>query len=268
MNNNPIGILDSGVGGLTVWNSIVHYLPKESTIYAADSLNTPYGDKSPKEIFDLSRRMISVLLQWNVKAIVVACNTITVSALDLLRETYPDIPIIGTVPVVKSAALKTRNGKIGIFSTLRTAESGYQKRLIHEFANNLEVVNYGSNEIVPFIERGDVFSEEFTTVLRKELTPFITAKIDTLALGCTHYPFIRPQIQKILGPDILILDSGDAIARQVKRILTHNTTLSSASRSNHRFYVSGDPHKFTYVVRLFLRKSLVPERIVFSRLSI
>src|SRR6266480_7134956 len=143
MNNNPIGILDSGVGGLTVLQALVHELPHESAIYNGDSHNTPYGAKSEEEIYRLSKRLIEFLLKKEVKLIVIACNTITVTCLDKLRSEYPNVPIVGTVPVIKTAAEVSKNKRIGILSTTRTAQSTYQKRLIEEFANGCTVFNHG-----------------------------------------------------------------------------------------------------------------------------
>lgn len=237
--NKPIGVLDSGVGGLSVWSEIVKELPKESTVYIADSRNVPYGTKTAEEIHRLSRKLVQFLLKKDVKLIVVACNTITVTSLSKLRKEFPQIPIVGTVPVVKTAAEKTKKRKIGILSTVRTAESRYQKDLIEKFAKDLEVLNIGTDKLVPLIEKGD-HVKMIQIILQQELKPFVDARIDVLALGCTHFPLIKAKIQKILGPKILILDSGPAIARQVKRVLEQNKILAANSLVRHYFYTTGD----------------------------
>lgn len=234
MNNRPIGILDSGIGGITIWKEVVKELPKESTIYIADSKNVPYGSKTPKEIHRLGRKLVHFLLKRDVKLIVVACNTVTVTSLDKLRKEFPQIPIVGTVPVVKTAAEKTKKGKIGILSTVRTAQSQYQKDLIKKFAKDLEVLNIGTDKLVPLIEKG----ENVDSVLSEILKPFDS--IDVLALGCTHFPLIEDKIKRTLGTRVLVLDSGPAIARQVGRVLVHNELLSNSKSASHYFYTTGD----------------------------
>lgn len=239
MNNQPIGILDSGVGGLTVWREIVRKLPNESTIYIADSKNIPYGTKTTKEIHKLARKLVKFLIKNKVKLIVVACNTITVTSLDKLRAEFPQIPIVGTVPVIKTAAKKTKIKKIGIFSTIRTANSNYQRNLIKKFASGIKVLNIGTDKLVPLIEKGD-HVKMIQIILHQELKPFINAKIDVLALGCTHFPLIKHKIQKILGPKVLILDSGPAITRQVRRVLKHNKLLTTNKNAKRYFYTTGN----------------------------
>lgn len=257
--NRPIGVLDSGVGGLTVWKEIVKELPNESTIYIADSKNVPYGPKTAGEIHKLARKLVQFLLKNKVKLIVVACNTITVTSLSKLRKEFPQIPIVGTVPVVKTAAEKTKKRKIGILSTVRTAESRYQKDLIEKFAKDLEVLNIGTDKLVPLIEKGD-HVKMIQIILQQELKPFVDAKVDVLALGCTHFPLIKNEIQKIIGSNVLILDSGAAITRQVRRVLTNNDILSN-SVSNHKFFTTGDKSLFNKVLNETMRYNGKAERV-------
>jgi len=240
MKNNPIGILDSGLGGLTVLSSIVKELPEEQFIYIGDSQNTPYGKKTEEEIYHLSKRLIEFLVQKKVKLIVVACNTITVSCLDRLRTDYPDMPIVGTVPVIKTAAAVSKKKRIGILSTTRTAQSDYQKHLIEEFASDCVVFNHGTDALVPLIEQGMRGSDEMATTLREVLKPFSNEHIDALALGCTHFPFLEKQMRQILGPEIQLLDSGGAIARQVKRVLEHNDSLATGSDGSLEILTTGN----------------------------
>jgi glutamate racemase len=241
MNNHPIGILDSGVGGLTVLQSVIAELPQEPIIYIGDSKNTPYGAKSSEEIYGRAKQLIEFLLRKKVKLVVIACNTITVSCLDKLRNEYPDIPIVGTVPVIKTAASVSKTKQIGILSTTHTAKSVYQKQLIETFHNGCTVVNRGTDELVPLIEQGRLNAKDLATVLQEVLMPFQKEHIDTLALGCTHFPFLKKQMQKILGPEVRLLDSGGAIARQVRRVLKHNSALSDAIDSKIFIYTTGDP---------------------------
>lgn len=256
MNDNPIGILDSGVGGLSIWREIIRELPNESTIYVADSKNCPYGEKTEKEVYKLTKQIVKFLIKKNVKLIVIACNTATVSCLDKLREEFKGMPIVGTVPVVKTAAEKSKTKKIGILSTTRTAKSEYQKKLINTFTQDCKVVNWGTDKLVPFIEKGDTDSLELRKNLISELRIFKKTKIDSLALGCTHFPFLRKEIQDILGSNIQIFDSGGAIARQVRRVLTQNKTLSSNTNPNHIFYTTGEKDQFKLVVEKLLGKDI------------
>jgi glutamate racemase len=239
--NNPIGILDSGVGGLTVLKNIVSLLPNESTVFIGDSLNTPYGTKTTEEIYSFSRKMIDFLLEKRVKIIVIACNTITVSCLDQLRKDYPGLPIVGTVPVIKTAVSLTKTKRIGVLSTKRTAESQYQKNLILSYSDGVHVVNVGTNDLVPLIEKGICDGEELEALLRSILLPFQKEQIDTLALGCTHFPLLQKKIQAILGTGITLLDSGAAIARQVHRILLQNNAEALLQqKASSSFFTTGE----------------------------
>jgi|SRR5260221_1535424 len=262
MNNAPIGILDSGVGGLSVWKEITTLLPNESIIYIADSKNIPYGTKTPEEIYELSSRLIRFLLEKQVKLIVVACNTITVTNIDRLREEFPAIPMIGTVPVVKNAAERTKNGKIGILSTINTAQSDFQQKLLKKFADGVEVVNIGTDKLVPLVESGEVTGADVESILKQELQPFKDAGVDVLALGCTHFPFLEPEMKKNLGPDVEILDSGAAIARHVERILEHND-IRSNENVQHTLYTTGDEGEFSKTTALLLG-SIVEKAVIRS----
>jgi glutamate racemase len=242
MKNYPIGIMDSGLGGLTVLREIVKELPEESFVYVADSNNTPYGAKSVDEIRLLSKHLIDFLVEKEVKLIVIACNTITVTCLDRLRSDYSTIPIVGTVPVIKTAADISVNKRIGILSTTGTAQSNYQKHLIATYSNGCSVINEGTDMLVPLIEQGKINGVEITAVLKEVLVPFQKEDIDTLALGCTHFPFLLTQIQEIL-PGVKLLESGGAIARQVRRVLLKNDMLSSQKEEGTiAVYTTGDMH--------------------------
>jgi glutamate racemase len=260
MNNNPIGILDSGVGGLSVWKAIVQEMPEESTVYIADSKNAPYGFRPPEEIYPLAKRLIEFLITKQAKIIVVACNTITVNCLDLLRNDFPDIPLIGTVPVVKTASIVTKNNIIGILSTTRTSQSDYQKDLIRKFAKDCNVINVGTNELVPLIEKGITDGEPIREVLTRVLKPFQEHGIDTLALGCTHYLFVSRAIKNMLGSEIQILEPSGAIARNAKRILEEYNNRTSVTESNHIFYTTGEGNEFEEVVKKLLSDEILAKK--------
>jgi UDP-N-acetylmuramoylalanine--D-glutamate ligase len=256
MNNNPIGVIDSGVGGLTIWRKIIAALPMESTIYLADSKNVPYGNKTQEQIYEFAKQMLRFLIERNVKAVVLACNTITVSCLAKLREDFPQIPIIGTVPVVKTAVEKTKNKKIGILSTEYTAQSDYQRKLIGSFADGCEVINLGTNQLVPLIEKGEVQGERINKALNEELKKFKEKNVDVIALGCSHFPFLTEEIQKIMGDEVLILESGEAIARQTKRVLEKINSLALENNPYHLFYATGNSDEFSKVSSELLNKNI------------
>lgn len=240
MDKKPIGILDSGVGGLTVWKEIVSLLPQESTLYIGDSKNAPYGDRDPEDIYRHAKRLMQFLLTKKVKLIVIACNVITTTCIERLRSEFKNIPIVGTVPVVKNAAELTKKKKIGILSTNGTAKSLYQKHLIEQFAAGVEVVNFGTKKLVPLVEKGEISGKKVEKILRDILLPFRTAGVDIVALGCTHFPFLREEMEKILTKKVLLLDSGPAIARQVKRILANNQAFTDPKQIKHVVYTTGD----------------------------
>lgn len=252
--NTPIGIIDSGVGGLSVASILIKNLPNESIIYFADSKNCPYGKKTTEEIYRLTQKMVNFLIEKNIKLLVVACNTITVTSIDRLRKDYPKLPIVGIVPVLKTASERTKNEKIGIFSTKVTAQSDYQNDLIEKFAKGCHVLNIGSSDLVPLIEKLDF--EKIDEVLVNELKSFREAGIDTLALGCSHFPLIKDKIRKFL-PGVLVLDSSEAVARQVKRILEHNRILSSSMNPSYNFYTTGNLDEFKYWVDKLTTKAKI-----------
>lgn len=240
MKQQPIGIIDSGVGGLTIWQEIARQLSHESVIYVADSKNCPYGEKTPEQIYSFAKKLVEFLVAKDVKLIVVACNTITVTCLDRLRKDFPHLPMIGTVPVVKTAVDRSSSHKIGILSTRATANSVYQKNLIQKFASGVEVINIGTDKLVPLVEAGKIRGPEAHRVLAEVLIPFKDGAVDVLALGCTHFPFLRAEIQEILGKNVQILDSRGAIARQVERILERNEYLTIEGEGSHVIYTTGE----------------------------
>lgn len=254
--------MDSGVGGLSIWKEIARALPAESTVYIADTKNCPYGDKSEETIFRLSSRLVSYLIKQDVKIIVIACNTITVTCLEKLRAAYPKVPIIGTVPVVKVAALMSKTKRIGILSTVNTAQSAYQQRLIREFALDCVVCNEGTNELVPFIEEGEISGKRLLAILRRVLTPFQRARIDVLVLGCSHFPFLKEQLQKQLGENTVILDSGYAIARRVAQVLLERDELAVEGKGKHLFLTTSNAGQFRSVAKNLLAGTMTKEVMI------
>ncbi|MCZ4319241.1 glutamate racemase [Aequorivita viscosa] len=216
--NSPIGIFDSGVGGSSIWQEIHKYLPHEHTIYLADSKNAPYGNKSAEEITELSIKNTEKLLHLGAKLIVVACNTATTNAIVTLRQNY-NIPIIGIEPAIKPAALKTVSKSIGILATKGTLSSALFSATTREFTKDISVVEIIGEGLVPLIEAGNLDGPEMISLLKKHTKPMISANVDYVVLGCSHYPYIIPQLKEILPKNVTIIDSGEAVARQTKTVL-------------------------------------------------
>lgn len=232
----PIGIFDSGIGGTSIWKEIVSLLPLENTIYLSDSKNAPYGGKSEEEIINLSIKNTEFLIQKKCKLIVVACNTATTNAIDILRKNY-DIPFIGIEPAIKPAALKTITNTIGILATKGTLNSKLFEQTSSKIDKRIETIEIVGEGLVSLIEKGNLESKEMVNLLSKYLKPLIENQVDCLVLGCTHYPYLIPQIKKIIGNEIQIIDSGEAVARQTKAILEKNNLLlnSNPKKSNTFF---------------------------------
>ena len=224
-NNNPIGIFDSGVGGISIWKEIHELLPNESTIYLADSINAPYGQKSKQEIIDLCFKNTELLIKKNCKLIVVACNTATTNAIKQLRAKY-EIPFIGIEPAIKPAAINSKTKSIGILATKGTLSSELFHDTTELYSDNIKITEQVGVGLVELIESGNIDSPEMTSLLNKYLTPMISYNIDYLVLGCSHYPFLIPKIKKMIPNNISIIDSGKAVAKQVQNILDKQKCLS------------------------------------------
>jgi len=224
----PIGLFDSGVGGTSIWKEIHQLLPKESTIYLADSKNAPYGMRSKEEIIGLSIKNTELLISKGCKLIVVACNTATTNAIQYLRSHY-QIPFVGIEPAIKPAALQTKTRSIGILATKGTLSSELFYKTSQSFTQNIQVTEVEGNGIVQMMEEGKMESREMHDLLKQYLKPMLDNNIDNLVLGCTHYPYLIPQLRKLLPEEIQIIDSGAAVAQQTKRILEQNNLLNPGS---------------------------------------
>lgn len=227
MSNDPIGIFDSGIGGTSIWREIHAMLPHEHTLYLADSNHAPYGERSRDEIIALSIKNTELLLDRNCKLIVVACNTATTNAIGTLRERY-DVPFVGIEPAIKPAALNTKTGTIGILATKGTLSSALFHETTNLFASGIKVIEQVGLGIVTLIESGKLHSPEMNELLREYLIPMIDANIDHLVLGCTHYPYLIPQMLDILPDHVKIIDSGEAVARQTKALLQKHDLLNTS----------------------------------------
>ncbi|MBT8304935.1 MAG: glutamate racemase [Bacteroidia bacterium] len=241
MSNKPIGIFDSGVGGTSIWKEIHALLPFENTIYLADSKNAPYGPKGKERIIELSIKNTEFLLERGCKIIVVACNTATTNAIKVLRESY-DVPFIGIEPAIKPAALLSKTKVVGILATKGTLSSDLFNKTSDLFASGIEIIEQDGEGIVPLIEEGKLESEEMTDLLKLYLNPMINADIDYLVLGCSHYPYLIPELLKILPNDVKIIDSGEAVAIQTKEILKRNNLLNmQKTHVSNEFITNANP---------------------------
>lgn len=237
--NKPIGIFDSGIGGTSIWAEIHQLLPDEKTIYLADSKNAPYGQKSKAEIIALSCKNTELLLDMGCKLIVVACNTATTNAIEELRSKY-NVPFIGIEPAIKPAATNSKTQTIGILATKGTLNSELFNKNVEKF-HDTKIIEQVGHGLVPLIENGEINSPEMTKLLHSYLTPMIEANIDFLVLGCSHYPYLIPQIKKILPTHIQIIDSGEAVARQTQNVLKEKVGLSSLKHRKPIFYTNTNP---------------------------
>jgi len=235
MHNNPIGIFDSGVGGITILRSIQKILPKEDIIYLSDNLNSPYGKKTKEEITRLSKKNTEWLIEKGCKIIVVACNTATTNSISHLREIF-SLPFIGVEPAIKTASNNTKTGSIGVLATKGTLSSDLFNITSNDYCSNINIIETVGEGLVDLIENGILEGKSLEKQLSKFLTPMINANIDFLVLGCTHYPLIIDSIMKILPKNIKILDSGTAVANQTKKILIQNNLLNNIEGSNSNFY--------------------------------
>ena len=215
----PIGVFDSGIGGLTVLRELLRELPDERYIYFGDTGNCPYGTRPNAEIERLALNAAKFLIGRGAKAIVVACNTASVRAREYLRDIYPTIPFVVVVPAVKPAAEQTRNGRIGVAATPASARSAYLRTLIAEHASNAHVLPVGCPHLVELAERGILDGPIVEQAILAELAPLVAADIDTLVLGCTHFPAQRAAFQRVMGPGVAVIDSGAAVARRTRTVL-------------------------------------------------
>lgn len=240
MKDKPIGIFDSGVGGTSIFKEVHRLLPKEHIIYLADSKNAPYGEKNTSEILRLSIKNTELLLKMGCKIILVACNTATTNTIGELREKY-NLPFIGIEPAIKPAALKSKTKCVGVLATKGTLSSKLFAETLDIFAQDIEMVEVVGNGLVEAIESGEKDAPETFKLLQKLLQPMLEKKIDQLVLGCSHYPYLIPQIEKILPSEVKIIDSGEAVARQTKTVLQSMDLLTETQQKPPVFFSNGNP---------------------------
>ncbi|HUG34145.1 MAG TPA: glutamate racemase [Anaerolineales bacterium] len=240
--NSPIGIFDSGVGGISVLRAIRDQMPGESIIYFGDQGHIPYGSRPLGQIRAFSEEITNFLLQQPVKIIVVACNTASAAALKYLRETFSHVQFVGMEPAVKPAVEHTRTGKVGVLATPATFQGALYASVVERFANGVELFQNTCNGLVQEIEQGNLDGDRTREILEDALLPMIEKNIDTVVLGCTHYPFVIPLIERIVGENVRVIDPATAVVRQVGRLLEAGGLLSQASaRGSVKFFTSGAP---------------------------
>jgi len=239
---SPIGVFDSGVGGISVLKAIREQMPEEPVIYFGDQGHVPYGSRSIEQIQNFSEAITHFLLGQGAKIIVVACNTASAAALKYLREKFPDIPFVGMEPAVKPAAEHTQTGRVGVLATPATFQGALYASVVERFANGVELLQDTCPGLVQQIEQGNLDGEETRRILEQALLPMLEKNIDTVVLGCTHYPLVIPLIQLIIGNRVRVIDPAPAVAKQVRRVLEARGTRSeSRSQADLKFYTSGNP---------------------------
>lgn len=241
----PIGIFDSGIGGLTVARELERALPNETLIYFGDNANLPYGEKSAETVFEFSHAIVKFLFAQHCKMIVIACNTASAAALKRLRELYPDFVFVGMEPAVKPAAEQTQTGVVGVIATTATFQGELFASVLERYAQNVTVLRQPCPGLVQQIEAGKLDSPDTEKMLRQWIDPMLEKNIDRLVLGCTHYPFVKPLLEKICGPGVQVIDPAPAVARHTKRILEQNNQLAPADQKGSIvYYTSGSAEQF------------------------
>jgi glutamate racemase len=238
----PIGIFDSGVGGLSVFRELQRQIPNERLIYLADQAHVPYGTRSLDEVRAYSEGITRYFLSMGAKLIVVACNTASAAGLHYLRQTFPGVPFVGMEPAVKPAAEHTQSGVVGVLATPTTFQGALYASVVERFANGVRVLQYTCPGLVAQIEEGRLDLSETHTILERALSPMLAQGVDTIVLGCTHYPFVIPQIQEIAGSGVRVIDPAPAIARQTRRLLEQDGQLHVNTHTDPaRFLTTRNP---------------------------
>ncbi len=265
----PIGLFDSGVGGLSVLRAIRQQMPVQPVIYFGDQAHVPYGIRSLEEVRAFSTAVTQFLLQQGAGLIVVACNTASAAALHSLRQAFPEVPFVGMEPAVKPAAETTQSGVVGVLATPATFQGQLYASVVERFAQGVTVLQDTCPGLVAEIEKGNLGGKETRLILERALWPMIAAGIDTVVMGCTHYPFVIPLIEDIAGPSVRVIDPAPAIARQAGRLLAQHGWLAEGSAPvRTRFITSGDPRTMAALLPVLIGEEACVERAVWNNDSI
>jgi glutamate racemase len=250
VHEQPIGIFDSGVGGLSILKQVLTMLPHEDVLFLADQAHIPYGPRPLLEVRAFAHGVTRFLLQNDVKLIIVACNTASAAALHDLRATFPTVPLVGMEPAVKPAAKSTRSNVVGVLATPATFQGELFASVVERFANDVVVLEQILPNLVERIETGDLDGPKTRAILERAVHPLIEQRADTLVLACTHYPFIIPLLSEIVGSNIEVIDPSPAIARQAGRILKQECIEASPNRSGKvTYFTTGDPTEFSFSLK-------------------
>jgi glutamate racemase len=255
--NRPIGVFDSGLGGLTVVGQMQSILPKETIVYFGDTARVPYGTKSKETVTKFSVENVEFLMKHDVKMIVVACNTVSSLSLDFLKRCFR-VPIIGVIePGAKGALSATRNNKVGVIGTAATISSGAYERTIRKLNTRISCFSQSCALFVPLVEEGWLDKGVTADVAQTYLVPLKKKGVDTLILGCTHYPILKRVIGKVMGPKVVLIDSAKEVAKCAREVLDANGLLNdSNAKPRHKFFVSDEPEKFARSGEKFLKKNM------------
>lgn len=254
--SSPLGVFDSGVGGLSVLKAIRAQMPHESVIYFGDQGHVPYGPRPLEEVQAFSEEITRFLLAQGAKLIVVACNAASAAALKYLRQTFPEIPFVGMEPAVKPAVEHTKSGVVGVLATPATFQGALYASVVERFAQGVTVLQDTCPGLVSQIEKGDLTGSETCQILEKALHPMLARGIDTVVLGCTHYPFVIPLIEQIVGPDVRVIDPAPAVARQVGRLLEAGEIQAEAGpKAEVTYYTSGSAESLATLLPPWLGES-------------
>jgi len=257
--SQPIGMFDSGLGGLSVYREIRALLPVEDIIYYADCAYCPYGTRSPEEIRNRSRLIAGMLLEQGAKVIVVACNTASAMAIEDLRQSFPGVSFVGLEPAVKPAVKLTRSGKVGVLATPRTVTGERLRWLIETHGGGVEVRTVAATGLVELVEAGTLRGPEVRAALRPLLDPMLAVGVDVVVLGCTHYPFLRDEIEAYAGPGVTVIDSGLAIGRRTRQVLVDPGLLSSGfTHGRLQLLTSGEAESVRAVAESLIGEPIAP----------
>lgn len=248
-----VGVFDSGVGGLSVLRAIRGLIPSQPLLYFGDQAHVPYGPRSLEEVRTFSEEITRFLLRRGAKLIVVACNTASAAALQHLRQVFPDVPFVGMEPAVKPAAERSQTHRVGVLATPATFQGALYASVVERFASGTTLFQDACPGLVQEIEAGRLDGSKTRRILEMALRPMLENNIDTVVLGCTHYPFVIPLIQEITGPSVQVIDPAPAIARQTQRLLEKHDWLSRGKRKSRlSFFTSGSPETFTALLPMLM----------------
>ncbi len=265
----PIAILDSGVGGLTVAKEVMRQLPQEKLIYFGDTARTPYGSRPAQEVGLFTRQIIDFLMQYKPKMIVIACNTATAVALEESKQRL-NIPVIGVVhPGARAAIKSTRKNVVGVIGTEGTIKSGAYERALKQISPSINVISLACPTLVPLVESGLFKDSQVTATVAEALKPLLSIELDCLILGCTHYPFLMKPMKAVVGPNVRLISSADETAREISTILYHRSQLAhTADAPVHQFFSSGDAQKFHDIAVDWLGEEMKQQTIVWQTAAV